>query len=67
MIRLYKGGKNSVHDWINLRDILYEGLQNVCSNDCDSCQYKRVCKEVSRAITYCDKQINNILYKKGEA
>lgn len=64
MIRVFSGGRYSLKEWQCLSTILREGLSAVCEKDCDSCVYNYCCREVSQAVTYCDKKANELLAKK---
>ena len=65
MIRVFSGGRYTLNDWAGLAEIFREGLQDVCTKDCDSCNYFFACREVSQAVTYCDRKANELLSKKG--
>ena len=61
MIRVFSGGRYSLRDWEGLALILKEGLNSICWQDCNSCPYSFACREVSQAITFCDKRANQLL------
>lgn len=63
MIRVFSGGRYSLKEWEGLSLILREGLSAVCEKDCDKCGYNYCCREVSQAVTFCDKKANEFLAK----
>jgi hypothetical protein len=63
MIRVFTGNRTTFKDWETIAEVFREGLRSVCENDCDRCAYNYACKEISQAITYCDKQANKKLAK----
>lgn len=66
MIRVFSGGRYSFRDWATLAEILRQGLQDVCNSHCEQCPYSFACREISQAITYCDKQGNKMLAIRGK-
>lgn len=65
MIRVFSGGRYTLNHWLQLCEILEHGLHDVCCNNCDNCKYTFACREVSQAITYCSKNANGVLAKRG--
>lgn len=63
MIRVFSGGRYKPHHWLDLCEILEQGLHSVCCNNCDNCKYNFACREVSQAITFCAKNANVTLAK----
>lgn len=52
MIRiLYSQGRTS-EEYLMLSKILSAGLQHFCTNNCKSCEARKVCKSVDSAATY---------------
>ena len=66
MIRVFSGGRYTAKNWTDLSEVLSNGLQSVCCNDCDNCKYNHICREVSQAVTFCDTQANRLLAKRGD-
>lgn len=66
MIRVFSGGRYTLNRWLQLCEILQNGLNDVCCNDCDVCKYTFACREVSQAITYCSNQLNKTLASGGK-
>lgn len=64
MLRVFTGGRYSLKEWEGLSLILREGLQSICCKDCDTCPYNFCCREVSQAVTFCDKKANELLAHK---
>lgn len=64
MIRVFSGGRYTLNHWLQLCEILENGLHDVCCNNCDNCKYTFACREVSQAITFCAKNSNVMLAKK---
>ena len=63
MITVLSGGRYKAKHWLNLCEILEQGLHSVCRNDCENCDYNFACREVSQAITFCAKNANIKLAK----
>lgn len=66
MIRVFTGGRYTAQSWLALCEILEQGLHDVCPRDCDNCKYSFACREVSQAITFCAKNANIKLSKRGD-
>ena len=56
MIRIVKCAKRNPEDYLAIALILHTGLSNYCTNSCEDCFAKRICKSVKSAIKYAVKQ-----------
>lgn len=65
MIRVFSGGRYTLSHWSQLCEILENGLYSVCCYNCDNCKYTFACREVWQAITFCAKNCDVMLAKKG--
>lgn len=61
MLQIRKAGY-TVHDFIELKNVLSIGLANVtddCTGICDKCEHRRVCDDINNVLYYLDKVITN--------
>lgn len=65
MITVLSGGRYTAKNWLALSEILANGLNDVCRNDCEKCSYTFACREVSQAITFCCKNANKKLAERN--
>lgn len=56
MIRIVKSPNRNPEDYLALAIILNAGITAFCTNSCEDCFAKRVCKSVKTATKYAVKQ-----------
>lgn len=56
MIRIVNSPNRTPEDYLAIALILHTGLTHYCTNSCDDCFAKHICKSVKSATKYAVKQ-----------